>query len=152
MATRLHLPLNEYIPGTGVIPNCGAAGPHALRMGDAGITTSISKFGAGCLAGAASSGLLFTNLGSSLSDFSIEFWIYPTSQAQMLVVSSTTPWYIQVSRQAVSFAHYTGSWLSIGHQTLLTLNTWAHVAAVRVSGSVKLYEVAREFRIPSVAR
>lgn len=121
-------------------------------VGNAQISTSVSKFGGGSMAFDGTGDYLVTPsspsniLGSG--DFTVEFWMYPsnTSSAYRALVASenynatTGGWTIYQNGTSIEI------WLSPGTPSSLitatsaiTASTWQHVALSRSSGTVRLF-------------
>jgi len=84
---------------------------------------------------------------ASGTDFTIEMWIYVTAingAANMLLIdgrpASTEGLYptLYITQTTGTIAYYTNSVIRIT-SSALSINTWYHVALVRLSGSTKLY-------------
>ena len=124
-------------------------------QGTAQLSTAHYKFGSASLylnnttgAGAASAYVTVPSdaeFGYGTSDFTIEFWIYPTSTSitdqviidQRVLITDIAPVILLTSGNLLSFvvngtARITGS-------TIVNLNTWYHVALARTGTSTKLF-------------
>lgn len=125
-------------------------------VGNAQISTTQSKFGG--------SSIFFDGNGDYLqvapntlfdlrtSDFTIEFWIYPTSFASATYPlysqfnrSSTNAFAIEINTSGTVFVYVTNSggaaWsiINAGNIGTLTLNAWNHVAFVRNGSAFRGY-------------
>jgi hypothetical protein len=119
-------------------------------VGNAQISTSVSKFGGGSMAFDGTGDYLVSNAASTdlyafgTGDFTVEFWMYANTVAPGLqiiydqrpgVVTATAPTiYLSTSQLRYYFDgadRITGSTLSI--------NIWYHIALCRASGSTKLF-------------
>jgi len=118
----------------------------ATAIGSVSISTSASKFGGssaffnGGHIGFASTAA--TQFGTA--DFSIDFWLYPTSYPQdNQVVLSMVSWPnqsgIQLSISSNSFTATTGGFGQYRVIDGTFVNKWTHFAISRISGSLAIY-------------
>jgi hypothetical protein len=73
-------------------------------------------------------------------DFTLEFWLYPTSSTQRNITFATVGapiFYMNTSRQ-LQFENY-GAPPSINTTNTLNLNSWNHCVASRVSGTTRIF-------------
>ena len=73
-------------------------------------------------------------------DFTLEFWLYPTSSTQRNITFATVGapiFYMNTSRQ-LQFENY-GAPPSINTTSTLNLNSWNHCVASRVSGTTRIF-------------
>jgi hypothetical protein len=119
-------------------------------VGNAQISTSVSKFGGGSIAFDGSGDYCVTSPSAvndlSTGNWTIEFWVYPTTAAsQQTLVNlgasasnyNGTNIFMNTSRQLVVDNTVTGQPAFSGGT--LTLNTWNHVAITRVSTTTTGY-------------
>ena len=121
-------------------------------IGDAKISTAVSKFGG--------SSMYFDGTGDRLvsapslvnllsgGNFTIEFWLYPsnTSSAYRALVSSenypntTGGWSLYQNGTSLEFwITAAGGSSTINATSAITANTWQHLALCRASGTLRLF-------------
>lgn len=115
--------------------------------GGSAISTSIKKYGNGSLAFNGTSQYL-TSMNSTMTslstgNFTIEFWIYPTTSSQTCTIFDTRPSgsngvYPTIILSTGAIIWYVSSANQITGSTLTT-NTWTHVAVVRNNGLTHMY-------------
>jgi hypothetical protein len=123
------------------------------RNGNAQISTAQSKFGGASGLFDGTGDFLSTPYTSGFSfgtgDFTIEAWVYVTSSADERTIACTyttfqvgTGFLLDVdatTRVPRFFSGTSASPLSISSSFAVALNTWAHVAVCRASGTVRLF-------------
>jgi len=117
--------------------------------GNAQVSTSVVKYGTGSM--------YFDGTGDYLSvpsnrqlvfegDFTVEYWVYPTSNSSNGSVLSLTIGsyqngiYLRVPTAGSNDSYYVnGVQSTVALESYFPLNTWTHLAIVRSGTSVKLY-------------
>jgi len=129
---------------------------NAITVGDAQVSTTITAKWPPTSMKFDGTGDYLTmplNAGTTITsgDFTVEFWLYPSTVApasQALVgtresdTSSTINWGVFLSSNQLSFQAYSTSNTLIGtisHQTALSINTWYYCALVRSGSTFTLY-------------
>ena len=117
-------------------------------VGDAQISTSVFKYGTGSLKFDGTGDYLTTPNKSLFSfgtgDFTIEMWVYTSNLAanQTLLdtrIADTASAYGFFVNNTGKPYWYDASGIQVS-STALTSNTWTHVAAVRTSGVLKIFQ------------
>lgn len=120
-------------------------------VGNAQVSTSVTKFGTGSMSFDGTGDWLTLpssqQLAQNTGNFTYEFWLYPTTSTNQYVFTTgaTPDW---ISSDGVSIVIYTGSfyfscgstYTTGGSGTAPTLNVWQHIALVRNGTTVTLYK------------
>lgn len=129
-------------------------GRTITAVGNAQLSTTDQKFGTACGLFDGSGDYISTahtaNLLLDTGDFTIEFWIRPTSVAAAILIGhkagSTTdfyPWqFFMASGRTVGFRGFdTGTTLAytLTSTALLSANTWYHIAGTRSGSTFRLF-------------
>ena len=71
-------------------------------------------------------------------DWSVEFWMYPTSLGTRLIQSSTNSDNLDTGPSG-AISYWNGSGNVVSANGVLTTNNWFHIALVRYNGTAKIY-------------
>lgn len=115
--------------------------------GNAQISTSVVKYGTGSIAFDGTGDFLrFPKLGTldfGTGDFTIEMWVNPsanqTSYSQLINKGATESFQLNFLPSTTTLGFYAFSFLFTA-STALTIGAWTHVALVRNSGTLTLYQ------------
>ena len=77
--------------------------------------------------------------GFGTGDFTIECWIYPTGGGSRLLEFSSNTDNVDYSTSTGTIGYYNGSASVNSAGGLINANTWAHIAIVRLTGTVRVY-------------
>ena len=90
-----------------------------------------------------------TNFDIGTGDFTVEAWVYPTSNSRSIVgalspqnTSASAQVTMQLEQTSQSWTAYCGNgstFATISGGQVSTINNWVHIALVKSSGSIKLY-------------
>ena len=116
-------------------------------VGDAQISTSVKKFGTGSLKFDGTGDALLIPKSSPFDfgtgDFTIEAWVYPTATGSVkMIVDARASDVLDaycfniIATEKLDFIYSSSRITSTG---TIAQNAWTHVAAVRSSGTIKLY-------------
>jgi hypothetical protein len=116
-------------------------------VGNAQISTSVKKYGTGSIAFDGSGDWLNAisspNYGYGTGNFTIEFWVYPTSSSGLKVLfdqrtgSSTSAVPTIYTSSGTIYYYVSGNNRITGGS--LSLNQWSHIAICRSGTSTKLF-------------
>jgi len=120
-------------------------------VGDAQVNTSVVKYGTGSLK--------FDGTGDYLvsadkysgtfgtGDFTVEMWVYPVAATNRTIMANRTgstgtanAWSFEFFNTAQRLEWHTGLAIVASSNTNITLNAWTHVAVVRSSGTLTIYQ------------
>jgi len=118
-------------------------------VGNAQISTSVSKFGGGSIAFDGTGDYLIRPYSDLLNinsgDFTIEAWVYPTanktfSTVAAMWVTAQQSWIFNINNGVAGFAWQANS-VSVNflESGSVSLNTWSHVAVTRQSNTFRLF-------------
>jgi hypothetical protein len=114
-------------------------------VGDAQISTSVTKFGTGSLKFDGTGDYLSvpasTGFQFGTGDFTIEFWVYTnsTSAGTQFVNLNSNLEFIIGTNDGNNLEYYTNNYTRINSGTNLTNSVWNHIACSRASGTTRLY-------------
>ena len=138
-----------HMDGSNGSTNFVDSGPNALTVtpvGNTQISTTQSKYGgaSGSFDGSGDYLTVASNaaLAFGTGDFTIEGWIYPADSTfgrRILQFSDNNDNLDLNLNGAGSISYYNGSSVTSSSSGIISLNTWAHIALVRLSGTVKVY-------------
>jgi hypothetical protein len=120
-------------------------------VGDAQVNTSVVKYGTGSLK--------FDGTGDYLvsadkysgtfgtGNFTVEMWLYPIAATNRTIMANRTgstgtsnAWSFEFFNTAQRLEWHTGLAIVASSNTNITLNAWTHVAVVRSSGTLTIYQ------------
>lgn len=139
--TKLLLHMDGVDNGTTFTDECGET---VTVVGNACTKTGIKKFGTTSGYFTGNSGYISVDspLDFNNSDFTIDFWLYPTGNSTTVFATGNYSWaadvgfIVSVNRDAIHF--------SIGRDTLfasapINFNTWQHIAIVKTGSKQYIY-------------
>lgn len=143
------------ISGTSLLMNFTNAGiidqtgiNNILTVGDAKISTVQQKYGSSSMffdgTGDYLTVLNHPNLQFGTGDFTVECWIFATAVggAQKCIISkgtSTTGWELRIGGAVSGGLDFSYASTAVTNATVVTLNTWHHVAVTRSGTAVKIF-------------
>jgi hypothetical protein len=122
-------------------------------VGSAQVSTSVVKYGTGSIYFDGSSGDYLTtppktygwNFGTG--DFTVELWIYPIAATNRTIMAdragstgTANAWSLEFFNTALRVEWHTGLAIIASSNTNITLNVWSHIAVVRNSGTLTIYQ------------
>ena len=122
-------------------------------VGNAQVSTSVKKYGTGSIYFDGSSGDYLTtppntygwNFGTG--NFTVELWIYPIAATNRTIMAdragstgTANAWSLEFFNTALRVEWHTGLAIIASSNTNITLNVWSHIAVVRNSGTLTIYQ------------
>jgi hypothetical protein len=121
-------------------------------VGNAQVSTNAVKYGSGSIffdgTGDYLSAPANPNFNFGSGDFTIEFWLYPTSHPATVYLAGQTNssdfapvlCFLSNGRPGIAATSASGSWtINVTSTTTLVLNAWTHVAYVRFGNKWSVY-------------
>jgi len=119
-------------------------------VGNAQISTSVSKFGGGSMAFDGTGDYLVSsntpNITLGSGNWTMECWIYSTDTGGVKTITAKGfatnggfLWWVQSGELRIRLYDTSGGQVNIASAVVINANTWYHVAAVRNANTVTLY-------------
>lgn len=133
----------------GIYDNTGTC--DLETVGNAQISTSVKKYGTGSMSFDGTGDYLSAASNSAIpfraGDFTVEAWVYVTASSTYYTVVSTRDaggpesdaWVVGVYGPDMSVYVYSEVFLVITSASVLSTNTWAHIAVTRSGTAVKVF-------------